>query len=210
VTQLLAFGDSNTHGTKPMLRKGMFRRYKRDERWPRLTAKQLGWSVAEAGLPGRTTHFEDPLMGRSMDGRLGLDIALKSHAPIDYLTIMLGTNDTKTRFGATPEQITAGMACLLDIALNPEMQERHDGFQVLVICPPQVLETGALAGEFIGATAKSAALPGLYADLAQARGVGFMDAGAVVESSQTDGIHLEPEAQPKLAAAAAKALTELG
>jgi lysophospholipase L1-like esterase len=46
-------------------------------------------------------------MGAHMDGREGLRIALQSHGPLDAMTLMLGTNDVKTRFGATPEMVTA-------------------------------------------------------------------------------------------------------
>ncbi|QRM29072.1 SGNH/GDSL hydrolase family protein [Microvirga sp. VF16] len=208
---LLCFGDSNTHGTPPIVTRGeAYRRFGADTRWPRVTASMLpDWEVVEEGLPGRTAQFPDPVMGAHMDGREGLKIALQSHGPIDALTIMLGTNDTKTRFGATPGKITAGIAGLLDIAMSLEMQARHGGFRILVISPPTVLEQGPIRSEFSGAREVSLQLPALYAALAQDRGVEFLDAGSVIEVSPVDGIHFGAEAHRRLGAAVAEVVARL-
>ena len=148
-------------------------------------------------------------MGDFMDARIGLRIALQSHGPLDVMTLMLGTNDIKTRFGATPRMVTAGIACLLDIALSVEMQTRHGGFQILLICPPPVLEQGPIAGEFFGSRDTSLALPPLYQALAEARGCAFLDAGKVIEASPVDGIHFEAGAHVALGAAVAAAVSAL-
>lgn len=207
---LLCFGDSNTHGTPPIVTRGVYDRFDAASRWTRLAEAALpDWEIVEEGLPGRTAQFPDPVMGEHMDGRLGLKIALQSHGPIDAMTLMLGTNDVKTRFGASPQMVTAGIAGLLDIALGEEMQTRHGGFRVLLICPAPVLEQGPIMGEFFGSRAVSLALPPLYAALAEARGCGFLDAGTVIEVSQEDGIHFGPDAHARLAAAVAKAVAGL-
>ena len=156
------------------------RRHGPDVRWGRVAAATLGWDVVEEGLPGRTAQFEDPVMGAHMDGRVGLRIALASHGPLDWLAIMLGTNDVKARFGADPARLTAGMAGLLDMSLADEVQARHGGFRILLICPPPVLEEHWITGEFHGAEATSRALPPLYADVAAARSCAFLDAGTVI------------------------------
>lgn len=208
---LLCFGDSNTHGSPPIVERGEpHRRFGPDTRWPRVAAARLpGWDLVEEGLPGRTAQFPDPVMGPHMDGREGLKIALQSHGPIDVLTVMLGTNDLKTRFGATPEVIAAGLAGLLDIAMGDEMQARHGGFKVLLICPPPVLEQGPIAAEFFGGRERSLRLPPLYEALAQMRGAGFLDAGQVIEVSPLDGIHYEAEAHRRLGEAVAEAVARL-
>ncbi|WP_210529248.1 SGNH/GDSL hydrolase family protein [Rubellimicrobium arenae] len=208
---LLCFGDSNTHGSPPIVTRGeAYWRFDDQTRWTRVAAGLLpDWEVFEEGLPGRTAQFPDPVMGSHMDGREGIKIALQTHGPIDAMTIMLGTNDTKTRFGADPERITAGIAGLLDIAMSLEMQERHGGFGILLICPAPVLEQGPIRSEFTGAREKSLRLPALYRALAEARGVGFLDAGTVIEVSPTDGIHFEPEAHKSLGEAVAEAIRRL-
>lgn len=207
----LCFGDSNTHGSPPIVNLGVYARFDTATRWPCVAQRALGpdWVLVEEGLPGRTAQYEDAVMGAHMDGRLGLKIALCSHGPIDVLTLMLGTNDVKTRFGATPAKVTAGIAGLLDIAMGDEMQTRHGGFKVLLICPPPVLEQGPIRMEFIGGRAVSLALPPLYAALAAARGVGFFDAGTVIGVSPVDGIHYEAATHLVLGAAVAAVVAGL-
>lgn len=208
---LMTFGDSNTHGTPPITNRAEYRRYGRDTRWPVLAQSALGpeWDLVEEGLPGRTAQFDDPVMGDFMNARRGLRMALQSHGPLDVLTIMLGTNDVKTRFGATPEMVAGGVAGLVDLANSADLQLRHGGFRILLICPPPVVETGLLKGEFQGAAVKSAALPPLYAEIAAARGAAFLDAGRVIATSPVDGIHFEPEAHAALARAVAGAVAAL-
>ncbi len=210
---LLTFGDSNTHGTPPILVAGeSYRRYGPAIRWPRRAQAALGaeWELVEEGLPGRTAQFNDLMMGDHMNGQGGLKIALESHGPIDVLTIMLGTNDVKARFGASPETITGGIAALLDLAQGREMQDRHGGFAILLICPPPVLEQGPIGDEFYGGRARSLALPPLYAALAKARRVGFLDAGALISVSPIDGVHYDEAAHAVLGEAVAEAVQALG
>lgn len=208
---LMTFGDSNTHGTPPIVTRGAYHRYGTSVRWPQVCYQALGagWELAEEGLPGRTAQFADPVMGAHMNGQDGLKIALQSHGPVDVLTLMLGTNDVKARFSATPEAVTAGVAGLVDLALSLDMQARHGGFKLLLICPPPVVETGPIAGEFLGAAARSKGLAARYQALAQARGIGFLDAGQIIAVSPQDGIHFEPEAHATLGLAVADAVRRL-
>lgn len=206
---LLTFGDSNTHGTPPITDRAVYGRFGADVRWPVLVARALGWTLVEEGLPGRTTMFADTVMGDFMDGRVGLNMALRSHGPIDVLTIMLGTNDVKTMFGAAPEVIAGGLASLFAIAHSDEMQTRHGGFKTLVICPPPVMEQGAIVDVFFGGRAKALALPPLYAALAAHWGTGFLDAGAHIGVSPVDGVHLDAQGHADLAKAVAAAVLAL-
>lgn len=90
--RVLCFGDSNTYGYDPA-RDG---RYGDDERYPMVLQDLLGdgWSVVEEGLPGRTAVFDDPIT-EGMNGLRVITPILMSHAPLDTVTIMLGTNDSK-------------------------------------------------------------------------------------------------------------------
>ena len=204
---ILCFGDSNTYGTPPMRVRGGGARFGRDIRWPARLAGITGREVIEEGLPGRTACAgTDPEMGAHMDGPLGLRIALQSHGPIDQLVVMLGTNDLKAHFGRGPQAISAGVATLLQIATSEEMQTRHGGFATLLICPPPILETGVLAALFLGGAETSQALWPRYRALAEAHGTAALEAGAQIESSPVDGIHLEPAAHARLAEAVAEAL----
>ncbi len=208
---LLCFGDSNTHGTPPITVRGRYERFPPQVRWPTRVAAALGsdWTLAEEGLPGRTAQFADPVMGPHMDGRIGLQIAMNSHGPLDVLVLMLGTNDVKTRFATTPEQVVAGIAGLLDYAQSLEMAARHPALRILLICPPPVQEVGPIRVEFWGANAKGRALPPLYRALAASRGVGFLDAGEVLAVSPLDGVHFDEAGGARLAEAVTAAVRGL-
>jgi len=208
---ILTFGDSNTHGTTPMPSRDHNARFGFGTRWPTVMAEHLGpdWHVVEDGLPGRTTQHDDPAMWPNMNGQTGLRMALASHQPLDVVAIMLGTNDLKTRFAPSVEKITAGAAGLLDIALTDDLQARHGPFRVLLICPPPVVETGPIRGEFTGAGAIAPNLTRAYADLAHARGAAFLDAGTVISVSDTDGVHFDAPAHRTLGEAVAEAVRSL-
>ncbi len=204
---ILAFGDSNTFGTPPMLdRDSNNSRYEEDIRWPMVMQKYLDpyWQVIEEGLPGRTTSLADPEMGDHMNGQIGLKIALASHGPIDLLIIMLGTNDSKIQFGLAAEQIASGLASLLNIAISPDMQRKHDNFDILIITPPHVKEKNALEKIFFNAAEKTAELDKYYSKLAARYKVGKINAGDFIETSETDGVHFDPSEHKALGKAVAK------
>ncbi|SEN15637.1 Lysophospholipase L1 [Loktanella fryxellensis] len=207
---ILTFGDSNTHGTPPIVTRGLYARHDATIRWPQIMAAQTGCTLIEEGLPGRTAcPVTDPEMGAHMNGHLGLRIALESHGPIDVLTLMLGTNDCKAHFGLTPEGIAAGIAGLLAIACGDVMQTRHGGFRTLLICPPPVLEQGPIAQVFHGGAARSQGLAPLYADLARVWHVGFLNAGRNIAVSPQDGVHYDADAHHTLGLAVAQAIAAL-
>ena len=201
---VMCFGDSNTYGTPPMVQVGQHARLDAQTRWPRVMAAQAGVDLIEEGLPGHTTMFDDPIMGAHMNGQLGLKIALESHGPLDALILMLGTNDVQTRFTCAPAQVQSGMASLLDLAQHHAVQDRHGGFQILVIAPPPVLEQGPFKHSFVGGAERSNALARLYGDLARARDVHFMDAGAHIAVSPVDGVHFDASGHLALGAAVAE------
>ena len=107
---VLCYGDSNTYGAKPIgfdildspLIAGDMR-FSRDERWTGILQKELepDYFVIEEGLNARTTSFDDPVEGFHKNGKTYLLPCLESHAPIDLVILMLGTNDLKKRF-STP------------------------------------------------------------------------------------------------------------
>nr|MCR5842548.1 lipolytic enzyme, G-D-S-L [Oscillospiraceae bacterium] len=113
---IVCFGDSNTHGycADPRDCADGGDRFNEDERWTCLLQRALGseYHVLEEGLGGRTSVFVDPLH-ESMDGISCIYPILMSHEPVDLLIIMLGTNDTKERFGANAPAIAIGMERLL-------------------------------------------------------------------------------------------------
>lgn len=209
---VLIYGDSNSHGTPPMPDWDGTPRFDRATRWPGVLAGLLGpdWQVIEEGLPGRTTVHDDPVEGPHRNGLLVLPALLESHAPLDLVVVMLGTNDLKWSTGMIPEEIAWGAEKLLQRIAGCEWGPAGGAPRMLLICPPPVLEAGCLAGMFAGGAEKSLKLPPLFAAVAARRGAAFLDAGQVIQSSPVDGVHFAASEHAKLAVAVAVAIMSMG
>jgi lysophospholipase L1-like esterase len=193
---ILCFGDSNTFGTPPLTDLGDLRRFPRDTRWPGVMAEVLGsdWNVIEEGLPGRTTVHDDPIEGHWKNGLKVLPAIIETHRPFDLLLIMLGTNDLKMRFSLPPSDIAASAGLLIDMARAIPTLTGLAAHEPLLIAPPPIVEAGCLVDMFEGGYEKSRQFGSLYAKVAAGRGVRFADAGSVIRSSASEGIHWEPDA----------------
>jgi len=203
---ILCFGDSNTWGRSPD-----GGRYTVDVRWPGVMRQRLGdgYWIVEEGLNGRTTVFDDPIE----EGRCGktfLPVCLMTHAPLDLVIIMLGTNDLKRRFNHSAYTISRGAGRLVEI-VQSDHEAGVDGKppQVLLICPAPVFEVPVAEEMFAGAEEKSKRLAAFYRQRAEELGCHFLNAGEVVASSRTDGIHLEAEQHRLLGEAIAEHLNEI-
>jgi lysophospholipase L1-like esterase len=205
---VLCYGDSNTHGTRPMARLEDLGRHGPAERWPGVLAAALGagWRVIEEGHPGRTTVYPDPVAGVHKNGIAILPAILESHRPIDVVVLMLGTNDLKTRFQAPPIEIAVAVERLALLVRQSFCGPELGAPALLVVAPPPVEEAGCLGEIFAGGDAKSRRLAPLYAEVAARQGAAFLDAGAVARVSPIDGVHLDADAHAALGRAVAEAL----
>lgn len=193
---IVCLGDSNTYGScadPSDCADSALQRFNEEERWTRLVQKKLGeeYLVIEEGLSGRTTVFHDPLY----EGLAAVDYivpCLKSHEPVSLLIIMLGTNDTKERFGASAACIALGMERLVHKATCVDAWNGGRA-NLLLVAPPVIdprMETSPVAETMgAGCAAKSKQLPRLFAESAARLGVHFLDAGAC-EFNCVDYMHL--------------------
>ncbi len=158
--------------------------------------------VMEEGRSGRTTVFHDPIT----PGMCGLDYlhpCLKSHEPIDLLIVMLGTNDTKERFGANAFVIGQGMTRLIKAAKEVDCWGGKAP-NILLISPPSILE-GIVTSTVIGGMGKdcvekSRQLSKEYQQVARETGCHFLDANEVgCIFNQVDFMHLTAKAHGQLA-----------
>lgn len=208
---VLCFGDSNTHGQIPG--KGPTERFGLEVRWPGVMRNLLGptWTVIEEGLSGRTTVHGDPIEGIDKNGRTYLTPCVQSHAPLDLIILMLGTNDLKVRFGLPPSEVAMGIDALLhdirDLAAGP------DGTQpeIMIVSPPPMLDNlHEWAPVFAGATEKSKRLAVEFEAVADSRECHFFDAGSVAKCHEDDGFHLGAEAHIALGTALAQEVESIG
>ncbi|HET7839218.1 MAG TPA: SGNH/GDSL hydrolase family protein [Rectinemataceae bacterium] len=212
---LLCFGDSNTWGfdCERWVKDSPAFRFAPEVRWPGVLAAELGpdYAVIEEGHNGRTTVFDDEVEGEHRNALRYLQACLESHAPLDAVVIMLGTNDLKERFAATASDIAAGAARLAQLVLASRVGPSAKAPAVLLVAPFPVGREirSSPFGEMFGyeaAIAKSRLFAERYAERAKALGLGFLDAGAVVTAHPKDSIHLGAAEHRKLGLAVAAAL----
>ena len=197
---IVCYGDSNTYGYNP--ENGF--RYEYEERWTTILQKELKDSaiVIPEGLNGRTTSFEDELRpGRN--GATYLDPCLHSHGPIDLVVLMLGTNDLKIRFQATPTDIGKGIDRLIKMIKSITPQKRpHLGDDLTEI--PSGEEMGFERG-----ISYSKRLAPIYEDWAKFHNIEFLDAAKYAKASEIDACHLTRESHRKLGEMVAKKCKEI-
>ena len=129
--RILCIGDSNTWGYIP----GSGERYEKNVRWTGKLAQTLGenYEVIEEGMNGRTTAFTDKIE----PGTAALDYlypCLISQFPLDYIIVMLGTNDTKTRYGVNTVEIGYGLDEVL-LKIEETCRRKSQTPEKIVIAP---------------------------------------------------------------------------
>lgn len=201
---IVCFGDSNTWGCPPFANIAQTPdRIPPEMRWPNVLGRNLGepaW-IVEEGLSGRTTVFDDPIEGIHKNGARTLIPILESHAPMDLLILMLGTNDFKEQFNISAYNSARGMLTLIQMvkghyALSDESPE------ILVVTPPSLLEAAEPA--MWGDGWRRCADHAYYLEqVANRTGCFHFDANRVVRAG-IDGVHLEPDMHDALGRALAK------
>lgn len=209
---IICFGDSNTHGYCAQTDG----RFDETERWTCLLQKLLGeeYLILEEGLSGRTTSFEDPVF-EGLSGLNYLYPCLMSHEPVDLLVIMLGTNDTKERFGAGAPSIGLGLIRLIKKAIASTDCWRNKEPNILIVTPQNIskkYENSNVAGTMgKGCAEKSWGLAKEYERIAEQFNCSYLDANQVVkaEPNEIDHMHLTEEGHRQLAEALDKKIREI-
>lgn len=201
---ILCYGDSNTWGNVPRSDD----RYARSVRWPSVLQKLLGddYEVISEGLPGRTFVAMD---GEQMHktGITYLQTLLESHDPVDLIIVMLGTNDVKTTYNLTADEIAQDLEETI-FTIRSKKLDLEKAPKILIICPPPVTEPSIKArskkGQGLDETMVRGieifkTLPSLFKEVAERHECYFLNAGDFIRSSKVDGYHLDKESHLKLA-----------
>lgn len=171
--------------------------------------------------------------GRS--GIATLPMLLDTHAPLDLVIIMLGTNDTKNFFQVSAEQICRGMELLVravaasdagpvgeagpveDVVTGrngkPTFASSWPAVgpvpQLLIVAPAPIGTLDERMSPHFAPEARarevSRGLAAAYRFLAAETGAAFFDAGTVVTAG-SDGVHLDIAGQRAFGAALAEAV----
>lgn len=190
---ILCYGDSITWGSNPEAG-GI--RHDRADRWPEVMRQALGpgHHVMAEGLRGRTTAFALNQADCDRNGAAILPTLLYTHAPLDLVIIMLGTNDLQSIVCGKAVGALQGMRRLVEIVRShaPRLADLPAP-QVLIVAPPHLVETPDpfFSDLFEDAIAQSQKIAPLYAGLAREMGCAFFDAATVARASAIDGVHLD-------------------
>ncbi|MGD9475007.1 MAG: SGNH/GDSL hydrolase family protein [Eubacteriaceae bacterium] len=205
---IMIFGDSNTWGWDPsndLIQ--VIKRWPDEVRWAGVLQEELGadYKIIPEGLNGRTTVWDDPIEEYRC-GKQHIIPLLDSHAPLDLVIIMIGTNDLKDRYTVTAQDIANGAGLILDKTLAQAGAFGPDGPKVLFIAPPPLgpIENGIFKFMFAGNREKSLQMAEFYEAVASSRGVPFFDAASVAKVSEIDGLHMDADAHAALGKAVAQ------
>ena len=206
MSNILAFGDSNTWGLIPGSKP--HQRFPREVRWTGILQSLLPDArIIEEGLCGRTTVYEDPLR----PGRRGLSAlpgTLESQSPLDGAIIMLGTNDCKTIYGVSAYTIGLGIELNLDV-----LEKFVDPSKTLLVSPLHL-------GDDVWQPDKdpefdkhsievSHELKAVYETIAARRGLHFLAASDVASPSSVDDEHFDEEGHKLFAQAVLNKIKEM-
>ncbi|NTF07497.1 SGNH/GDSL hydrolase family protein [Agrobacterium rubi] len=191
---VLCYGDSLTWGFDAE----NLGRHAFEDRWPSVLQKALGTgvNVIAEGLNGRTTAYDDHLADCDRNGARILPTLLHSHAPLDLVIIMLGTNDLKRGIGSgNAVGAVKGVERLINLVRSHVWSFDDEQPEILIVSAPHICETGneMFAAMFINAVEESQMMGSLYRDLADEKGCGFFDAASVAVTTPVDGVHLDAE-----------------
>lgn len=222
--RILCFGDSNTWGVIPRWEASLLpsERYDEHTRWPCVMANYLNhsqsddsWILIEEGLGGRTTIYHPESNETYRLGDAYLHPCLLSHRPLDYVVLMLGTNDLQPKMHKTPfakEHLTDGLICLIKLIRSiPECGTENQPAKILVVAPPPIKmakgrpEVSEKYGCEAGVTL-SHHFASTYKEAAKEYYCGYLDAGLYAEAGDADGIHFTPESHLRLGKAVAEAI----
>jgi lysophospholipase L1-like esterase len=179
----MVFGDSNAfrpgHGKKS---------------WPKLFEDKgpLHVNIFNESYDGRTTRYD-----RGECNGLGvINKKLISYAPLDYVVVMLGTNDVKNKYGPpSSAEIAEGMSRILEIIEN-----HGDGAKPILLTPPPL--GNVITGELAGAQPRIPSVVDEYRRLSINRNVRLIDIFSILEVStdlESDMIHLNAVGRRKVA-----------
>ncbi|MEG2073268.1 MAG: SGNH/GDSL hydrolase family protein [Angelakisella sp.] len=192
--EILCYGDSNTHGYVA----GKGTRLPFEARWTGILDKLLGgdFHIIEEGLSGRTTVFDDPIH-EGLNGLATLLPIMMTHEPLDTMIVMLGTNDTKDRFCASPTVCGIGMQRLVEKAMAvPAWRGSAD---IIIVAPAPIDPRMKDEGMGERCSERSLGLAPRYRMVAEQCHCRFLDAAPIAEVSSEDYMHLSREGHSALA-----------
>jgi len=189
----MVFGDSNAY------RPGSSKKS-----WPKLLEAKdpLHLIVLNESCDGRTTRYD---IGEC-NGLSVIAEKLIAHEPLDYVVVVLGTNDVKNKYGPpSPAEIAEGMSRILEIIEN-----HAGGAKPILLTPPPLGNVNS--GELAGAQPRIPSVAVEYRRLSRNLNVQMIDIYSILEINtdfESDMIHLNAVGRKKIAKAVWADLQEI-
>lgn len=132
--KILCFGDSNTYGYNPLTDS----RYEDGIVWTDILQELLKdeYVVYNEGLNGRTTAYDRDLSDE-LNGYAHFIETLNKYGNIDYLIIMLGTNDCNVDMHLNSEEIALGMEKLI---ITAKEYYKDSLPKIIIVTPAAILD----------------------------------------------------------------------
>jgi lysophospholipase L1-like esterase len=186
-------------------------RLPKEKRWTGILQEELGpnYEIIEEGLSGRTTVLDDPIEGGYKNGLKYLIPCLESHAPINLVILMLGTNDLKSKFSLSAFDIAMGMGVLVNAIQKSGSGPDGNAPEVLILCPPPLGKQTFLKDLFKKGIQESKKLTDNYKKIAKLYNCKFIDAGKIIKPSNVDGIHYDAKDLEKFGKEVAKVVKKI-
>lgn len=182
-TRIMVFGDSNA-----------FRPDGNNTCWPALLQGKdpAHLNVFNESWDGRTTRYDT---GECHGPRI-IASKLAVHAPLDYVIVMLGTNDVKMKYGPpNPAEIADGMRQILDL-----IDVHGGGANPILLTPPPM--GNVISGDLAGGQSRIPPLAAEYRLLAMNCDIRLVDIHAILDlGTDLDSgmIHLNAVGRQKVA-----------
>ena len=199
--RILCYGDSNTWG---YISGSNHQRYGNDKRWTKILNDLLGsnFEVIEEGLNSRTLISNDLRPGK--EGKNGYEYlipCLDTHDPIDFVILMLGTNELKNTYNKSALEIGIILEeYFVKTIINRKSQIKESYPKLLIVTPPIIDEKTDYCkkdDKYLGATEKSKQLNLIYESIAKKYDCYFLSNEGLKVG--VDGVHLTEESHKKLA-----------
>lgn len=206
---LVCYGDSNTYGYNPH----NSLRYDDNILWTTILQDYLSeeYKVYNEGLNGRMIAF-NRTNEEYKNALLTIVSDLDKYETIDFMSIMLGTNDVSADMNLSIEDITNGLEKLLSAATNHLMKKQNYLPKILIIVPAHILPDyhgTAFEWQIDDTTIyKSNNLTNSYKNLADKYNCLFLDCTNKLEVSSIDCEHLTENGHSKLAKLVYKTIKE--
>ena len=179
----LAFGDSNT--ARPA---------SGPKRWPALVEQGSSGhiKIINEGLDGRTAAMDTG----TLRGTQAIHDVLRRHPSLDFILVMLGTNDMKEKYGPPHlGQVVHGIDTILDA-----IETRGNAAQPILLTPPPLGSVNA--GELAGARQRLSQLAQALFQRAQQRAVVCIDIHSRLQPEKhllPDQVHINQRAREVIA-----------